>query len=164
MLPNDVLFGAYDCLREWRSAQPGSVSRPVHGQYGASRDVRLVRMVHRIADGSMGSWVNGRKNSSDEWNGFGDATLFSNLQISGFGFVIEDQEGGFCKAVSGLFHGLGSASLTEALALREALVWDEDNMPAARSFFTDSQIVCSALGSCLDDLSEFDCVIKDCCL
>ncbi|KDP39227.1 hypothetical protein JCGZ_00984 [Jatropha curcas] len=131
----------------------GSISNPRRARAGAAE---------MVSSSSISSWVNGAENPSDEWNGFVVATLFSNLQISGFAFVIEGHEGGFCKAVSGLFHGLGSASLTEALALREALALAEDNMPDAGSSFTDSQIVCNALGSCLDDLSEFGCVIKDC--
>ncbi|XP_012066604.1 uncharacterized protein LOC105629602 [Jatropha curcas] len=164
MVTDSVVFAAYECLQDWKSSRMIGNQRGVNGVQAEGRDVSRAGLQFCSRAGHAGSETRmcGEDLSPAVWNGFVDAALFPTLQTSGFGIVFEEKEGGFMHAVSGLFQGLSSACLIEALALRDGLCWVEENLLTDGILFTDYQVIFNALTSGLDDFSEFGCVIKDC--
>ncbi|XP_031124298.1 uncharacterized protein LOC116027009 [Ipomoea triloba] len=89
-----------------------------------------------------------------------DAAMNTTSNMSGFGFIARDSDGLFVAAKYLSCSGIFQPRVTEALAVREALIWAKDKGFDAVCLESDAQVVIQGLGNSNSN-TYFDLVLMD---
>ncbi|XP_073152301.1 uncharacterized protein [Henckelia pumila] len=82
--------------------------------------------------------------------------------VTEFGMVLRDASGVFIGCRSSVFHGRLQVSEGETMSILEALSWVHNLGFQKVIFESDLKIVVDALGSSVNDLSEFASIVSQC--
>ncbi|XP_012081735.1 uncharacterized protein LOC105641750 [Jatropha curcas] len=91
-----------------------------------------------------------------------DASVFADLNCTGFGALLRDSRGRFIVAVTGTVAGNRTPRMAEAIGLREVLSWLKTQQFGSVVVELDAHEVCHVLSDNAGDCSEFGLVVSDC--
>ncbi|KAL8091605.1 hypothetical protein AgCh_034018 [Apium graveolens] len=141
---NKTVAAAKQYLTQWSLAQSRS-------------SVVLLQPVHE-GDGDV-VWANPQQNSGKVSV---DAAVFEDKEGSGFGLITRDSEGMLLQAKTGIFAGVVTPVLAEAMAVKEALSWIDRMKWMDVTLVSDCLVVVQAIRSITPMRSQFGNVIEEC--
>ncbi|XP_074323246.1 uncharacterized protein LOC141660181 [Apium graveolens] len=141
---NKTVAAAKQYLTQWSLAQSRS-------------SVVLLQPVHE-GDGDV-VWANPQQNSVKVSV---DAAVFEDKEGSGFGLITRDSKGMLLQAKTGIFAGVVTPVLAEAMAVKEALSWIDRMKWMDVTLVSDCLVVVQAIRSITPMRSQFGNVIEEC--
>lgn len=92
-----------------------------------------------------------------------DAAIFTELNNTGFGWVLRDHEGRMMAAPTHSIPGLVDPCAAEALGIREVLSWIKNRGLSKIVVESDALVVVNAINGSTPDFYIFGLIVEDCC-